>query len=61
MRIRDTLRALNDQREQFDSFYDRFEEKSNNLKLINKETRHQTSVRDERRRLFYSVHDNITV
>ncbi|CAK6970933.1 zinc finger MYM-type protein 1 [Scomber scombrus] len=53
-RVRDTMCALNNQRNQFDSLYDRFEQKQNELKLTDI-TRRSESPRDERRRIYFCV------
>ncbi|XP_036973754.1 zinc finger MYM-type protein 1 [Acanthopagrus latus] len=58
-RVRDTMCALSNQRDQFDSLYDRFEQKKNELKLTDNSRRTQ-SPRDERRMIYTSVLDNIT-
>ena len=61
VRVTDTMRTLNAQRQNFDSVYSRFEEKCRDLQLVNDTPRNGSSEIDLRRRLFYSILDNITV
>ncbi|KAK0131089.1 Zinc finger MYM-type protein 1 [Merluccius polli] len=58
-RIRDTIGVVEGQRQEFDSFYERFEQKCSSLCLTDS-VRSQTPVRDERKRLFCNILDNIT-
>ncbi|XP_060768562.1 zinc finger MYM-type protein 1 [Neoarius graeffei] len=53
--IRDTIGAVKGQRQEFDSFYERFEQKCSSLGL----TDSQQPVRDERKRLFCNILDNV--
>lgn len=61
LRVSDTMKALNNQRELFDSFYDRFQERCKAMNLVDSNMRSKQPVPDERRRLFYSILDNINV
>ncbi|XP_005161614.3 zinc finger MYM-type protein 1 isoform X3 [Danio rerio] len=58
-RIRDTIGAVEDQRQEFKSFYERFEQKCSSLGLTDS-VQSQQLVRDERKRLFSNILDNIT-
>jgi len=61
-RIRDTIGVVERQRQEFDSFYERFEQKCATLGLTDSDRlQSKQSVRDERKRMFYNVMDNISV
>lgn len=59
-RIRDTMGVVERQRQEFDSFYDRFEQKCITLGLTDN-ARSKQPIRDERKRMFYNILDNIGV
>ncbi|XP_053550665.1 zinc finger MYM-type protein 1-like isoform X2 [Bombina bombina] len=58
--IRDTMSFLQRQREDFDAFYERFEEKRVRLALTENQ-RGKDPIKDIRRKLFYNILDNVTV
>lgn len=58
-RIRDTIAVVEGQRQEFESFYERFEQKCSSLGLTDS-VGGQQPVRDERKRLFCNILDNIT-
>lgn len=59
-RIRDTMGVVESQRHDFDSFYDRFQKKCITLGLKDDDGSQQP-IRDERRRMFDNILDNISV
>ncbi|XP_053567578.1 zinc finger protein 862-like [Bombina bombina] len=59
-KIRDTLRFVERQRQEFDSFYERFEQKSATLGLTYKE-RSKQPIRDESKKMYYKILDNVGV
>ncbi|XP_053467751.1 uncharacterized protein LOC128599809 isoform X1 [Ictalurus furcatus] len=59
-RIRDTIGVVERQRQEFDSFYERFERKCATLGLTDS-VQSKQSVRDERKRMFHNVLDDISV
>uniref|UniRef100_UPI0037E77704 zinc finger MYM-type protein 1 n=1 Tax=Semicossyphus pulcher TaxID=241346 RepID=UPI0037E77704 len=59
-RIHDTVAALGHMRLEFDSFYDRFEQKCSALGLTESGNRVRQSVRDKRRQVFCFILDNIS-
>ena len=59
-RISDTTRFVERQRQEFDRFYERFEQKCATLGTTDSD-RSQMSVRDERKRMFCYILDNISV
>ncbi len=61
LRVSDTENVLSKQCQMFDSFYERFQERCEVLSLVDSDPRSKQPVRDQRRGLFYSILDNITV
>ncbi|XP_077380638.1 zinc finger MYM-type protein 1 [Festucalex cinctus] len=60
LRVSDTMKALSNQRESFDSFHERFQERCKALNIVDS-TRRKQPAPDERRELFYSILDNINL
>ena len=58
--IRDTIGFVERQRHEFNSFYERFEQKCATVGTTDS-VQSQKSVRDERKRFFYNILDNIIV
>lgn len=58
-RIKDTLKAVERKTQEFERFYELFEQKCSSLDLTDS-GRSQLSARDERKRLFGNVLDNVT-
>nr|XP_032833154.1 zinc finger MYM-type protein 1-like isoform X4 [Petromyzon marinus] len=59
-RIRGTMGVVERQRQEFDSFYDRFEQKCITLGLTDNAQSKQP-IRDERKIMFYNILDNVSV
>ncbi|KAM3858201.1 zinc finger MYM-type protein 1 [Diretmus argenteus] len=59
LRVSDTAKALSKQHQMFDPFYERFQERCTSMNLVDSNTRSKQPIRDERRRLFYSILDNV--
>ncbi|KAF4075810.1 hypothetical protein AMELA_G00223020 [Ameiurus melas] len=59
-RIRDTIGVVERQRQEFDGFYERFEQKCATLGLTDS-VQSKPSVRDEWKQMFYNVLDDISV
>ncbi|XP_063816563.1 solute carrier family 35 member C2 isoform X1 [Pseudophryne corroboree] len=58
--IRDTMGAVDRQRQEFDNFYNRFEQKCVTLGLTDNAQSNQV-IRDERKIMFYNILDNVCV
>ncbi|XP_076012541.1 zinc finger MYM-type protein 1 [Genypterus blacodes] len=58
--IQDTIGVVERQKQEFDSFYERFEQKCATLGLTDSVQSNQ-SVRDERKQMFHDVLDNVSV
>lgn len=61
LRVSDTMKSLSNQRESFDSFHDRFQERCEAMNLVDSNTRSKQPAPEERRKLFYSILDNINL
>ncbi|KAK7909674.1 hypothetical protein WMY93_014358 [Mugilogobius chulae] len=59
-KIRETLQTVEHIRQDFDGFYERFEQKCAGLGLTDN-ARGNQSQRDERKRMFYNILDNVSV
>ncbi|KAG2459971.1 ZMYM1 protein, partial [Polypterus senegalus] len=58
-RIRDTIGVVERMRQEFDTFYERFEQKCTTLGLT--DIGSKQSVRDKRKQMFFNILDNISV
>ena len=59
--IRDTINYVKRQRQEFDSFYHRFEQKCATLHLTDTDVRNFTSTKDKRKQIFYNILDDVIV
>ena len=60
--IRDTIEYVKRQRQEFDSFYHRFEQKCATLHLTDTgDVRNFTSIKDKRKQTFYNILDDVIV
>lgn len=59
-RIRNTIGVVQRQRQEFDSFHERFEQKCATCRLTDS-VRIRQPLRDERKQMFYNILDNISV
>lgn len=60
VRVSDTMKVLDRQREDFDRFYEHFEQRCMELNFSESETR-RNQPREERRRIYFAILDNITM